>query len=79
MLLIVSIAVLPLVRMLAFMLLLRVGAALAQPIADEKLPKMFAEAADMLSYLFAATAAVAMMFLLTVALAAGIGNVGFTG
>lgn len=74
MLLLFSIALLPLIRILAWMLMLRLSAALAQPIADEKLPKMYAQAADMLAYLFAATAAVAMMFLLTLALAAGVSN-----
>ena len=48
------------------------AAALAEPLSGAQLPAMFSAAADMLSFLFAATLAVALMFLVTVALMTGL-------
>lgn len=78
-LLAVSIAVTPLIRLAAGMLLFRASAAVGQPIADGRLPGMYHAAADMYSYLFAAMASVALMFILTVALITGLGNAGYLG
>ncbi len=76
MLLAASCAVLPLVKLLASMLLFRAAAAVAQPVAEEKLPKLYAAAADLTAYLFAAGFAVALMFIITAALATGMGSLG---
>ena len=71
-LLTLSVVLLPLMRLAVQMLLLRAAAALAEPLSGAQLPAMFSAAADMLSFLFAATLAVALMFLVTVALMTGL-------
>lgn len=71
-LLTVSVALLPLLRLAVQMLLLRLAGALSEPIAGAQLPAMYAAAADMFSFLFAATLSVALMFLITVALLTGL-------
>lgn len=78
-LLTVSVVLLPLVRLVAQMFLLRLSAALAEPIAGAQLPAMYGAAADMLSFLFAATVAVALMFLITIGLIMGIGSAAAVG
>jgi len=74
MLLALSVVLVPLLRLIARMFLLRFAAALAEPIAGKKLPAMLGSAADMLSFLFAATAAIALMFMVTVGLITGLGS-----
>lgn len=71
-LLTLSVVLLPLMRLAVQMLLLRAAAALAEPLSGAQLPAMFSAAADMLSFLFAAALAVALMFLVTVALMTGL-------
>lgn len=78
-LLTVSAVLLPLLRLVVQMLLLRLASALAEPIAGSQLPAMFGAAADMLSFLFAATLAVALMFLVTIGLITGIGGASIAG
>ena len=78
-LLTVSVVLLPLIRLIAQMFLLRLSAALAEPIAGAQLPAMYGAAADMLSFLFAATVAVALMFLITIGLIMGVGSAAVAG
>ena len=78
-LLTVSVVLLPLIRLIAQMFLLRLSAALAEPIAGAQLPAMYGAAADMLTFLFAATVAVALMFLITIGLIMGVGSAAVVG
>ncbi|MEG1755389.1 MAG: stage III sporulation protein AE [Clostridia bacterium] len=78
-LLCVSIVLTPLFRITASMLLLRLTAAVTQPIAEKKQTGMFKIGADMLAVLLSACAAVAAMFLVTIGLIVGLGNAGYIG
>ena len=78
-LLTMSVVLMPVLRLVAQMFLLRLASALAEPIAGPRLPAMFGAAADMLSFLLAATLAVTLMFLLTIGLMTGIGSVPVAG
>lgn len=65
-----SIVVMPLLHMLGNILTLRLTAALSEPIGGEMTAKMLSSLADWTSYLFAITAAVGAMFMITVGLIA---------
>ncbi len=78
-LLCVSVAAVPLVRLAATMLLLRLTAALVQPVAQKEQVAMCKTGADMLSGLLAACAAVTVMFIVTIGLIVGVGNAGMVG
>ena len=69
----------PLFRLAAYILLLRLSAALVQPISDEKQVGLFRSGADMLSALFSACAAAGAMFIVTAGLITGLGNGGYWG
>lgn len=64
----------PLIRIAVSIFAFRIAAALSEPVADARLPKMYASLADVLTYLFAAVAALASMFMITVGLLISIGN-----
>ncbi len=74
-----SIACIPLMRIGAGMLAFRFAAAVCEPIADPRLPKMLASLADVLTYLFAATVSLSVMFMITVGLVMSTGNTVFAG
>lgn len=74
-----SIACIPLMRIGVGMLAFRFAAAVCEPIADPRLPKMLASLADVLTYLFAATVSLSVMFMITVGLVMSTGNTVFAG
>ena len=74
-----SIACIPLMRIGVGMLTFRFAAAVCEPIADPRLPKMLASLADVLTYLFAATVSLSVMFMITVGLVMSTGNTVFAG
>ncbi len=78
-LLCLSIAAAPLLRLTASMLLLRVTAAIIQPVAQKEQLAMCKTGADMLSGLLSACVAVTAMFVVTIGLVVGAGNVGMVG
>ena len=78
-LLCVSIAAVPLVRLCTTALMLRLTAALVQPVAQKEQVAMCRAGAEMLSGLLAACAAVTAMFIVTVGLIVGVGNAGLVG
>lgn len=69
----------PLMRIGVGMLSFRLAAAVCEPIGDPRLPKMLAALADVLTYLFAATLSLSVMFMITVGLIMGAGNAAFGG
>lgn len=69
----------PLIRIAAGMLAFRLAAAVCEPIADPRLPKMLAALADVLTYLFAAAVSLSVMFMITVGLIMGAGNAAILG
>lgn len=69
-----GIVIVPLVRIGIGMLSFRLAAAVCEPIADARIPKMLASLADVLTYLFAAAASLSIMFMITVGLIMGAGN-----
>ncbi len=69
-----GIVIVPLLRITVGMLSFRLAAAVCEPIADPRVPKMLASLADVLTYLFAAAASLSIMFMITVGLIMGAGN-----
>ena len=69
-----GIVIVPLIRIGIGMLSFRLAAAVCEPIADARIPKMLASLADVLTYLFAAAASLSIMFMITVGLIMGAGN-----
>jgi len=69
-----GIVVTPLMRIGVGMLGFRLAAALTEPVSDARIPKMLAAFADVLTYLFAATVCLSVMFMITVGLIMGAGN-----
>ena len=69
-----GIVIVPLIRIGIGMLSFRLAAAVCEPIADARIPKMLSSLADVLTYLFAAAASLSIMFMITVGLIMGAGN-----
>lgn len=69
-----GIVLVPLLRIVVGMLSFRLAAAVCEPIADPRIPKMLASIGDILTYLFAAAASLSIMFMITVGLIMGAGN-----
>ncbi|HWR23038.1 MAG TPA: stage III sporulation protein AE [Feifaniaceae bacterium] len=69
-----GIVVVPLLRIAVGMLSFRLAAAVCEPIAEPRIPKMLASIGDVLTYLFAAAASLSVMFMITVGLIMGAGN-----
>ncbi len=67
-----SIIAIPLLEILGTMLTLRLGAALSEPIGGEDMAKMLSGLADWVSYMFAVTAVVGAMLMITVGLMASV-------
>lgn len=61
------------------MLMLRIAAAITEPIADKKQTGMLRVGADMMGMLLTANAVAMGMFLITVGLVTGVGGVGWIG
>jgi stage III sporulation protein AE len=74
-----GIVCMPLLRIAAGMLTFRFAAAVCEPVADPRLPKMLAALADILTYLFAAAVSLSVMFVITVGLIMSAGNVAVLG
>lgn len=74
-----AVALVPLLRLAAYMLLVRLCAALIQPIADKKQVGMLRAGADMLSVLLSACVAVSIMFIVSIGLVTGLNNGGYWG
>ncbi|MDO4572181.1 MAG: stage III sporulation protein AE, partial [Clostridia bacterium] len=68
---------LPMLRMLAYQLLMRLASAIAEPVAGKLPASMLKSGADMIAQLSAACMAVALMFIVTLGLITGLGNGGF--
>ncbi len=64
----------PLIRIGVTIFAFRIAAALGEPVADPRLPKLFASLAEVLTYVFAAVVALAAMFMITAGLIVGAGN-----
>ncbi|MBQ9949419.1 MAG: stage III sporulation protein AE [Clostridia bacterium] len=69
-LILVLIALKPLFDILCTVLALRISAALCEPVADERLPKLMGDTADVAKFLFAAVALITVMFVIAVGLCA---------
>ena len=69
----------PMVKLAATMLMLRIAAAITEPIADKKQTGMLRVGADMMGMLLTANAVAMGMFLITVGLVTGVGGVGWIG
>ena len=69
-----GVALVPLLRIGIGMLGFRLAAALTEPVADARIPKMLASFADVLTYLFAAAVSLSIMYMITVGLIMGAGN-----
>lgn len=74
MLIAVGIALAPLISIGGASLALRAAAALTEPFSDARIPKLLSNAADMLTYLFAAVVAVGLMFIISGALVVSVVN-----
>jgi len=74
-----SVVIAPLFRLGAYILLLRLTAALVQPVGGEKQVGLMRTGADMLSALLSACAAAGAMFIVTAGLITGLGNGGYWG
>ena len=61
----------PLAAIAGNIIVFRIAAAACEPIADPRLPKMFASAAEVLTYLFAAVVVLGAMFIITAGLIIG--------
>lgn len=68
---------LPIIRLFAYQLLLRMSAAIAQPLAGAQQAAMLKAGAGMIASLISACIAVALMFIVTLGLIAGLGNAGY--
>lgn len=77
MLLVAGTIALPMLRLLAYLLLLRVSAAIAQPLAGAQQAAMLKAGAGMIGSLLSACTAVALMFVVTLGLITGLGNAGY--
>lgn len=68
----------PLLKILAGVFAFRIAAAVTEPVADARLPQMMTALSDMLTYLFAVTLVLALLFVLTIGLmmSAGAGAAG---
>lgn len=75
MLIAVGIALSPLLSIGGASFALRIAAALTEPFSDERIPKLLSNAADMLTYLFAAVTAVGLMFIISSGLVVSVVNV----
>ncbi len=64
----------PLIRIGVTVFAFRIAAALGEPVADPRLPKLFASLAEVLTFVFAAVVALAAMFMITAGLITGAGN-----
>lgn len=73
-----SAAITPMLRIAVTMLLLRLTAAVIQPVAEKRQATMCRIGADMLSGLLSACAAITAMFLVTVGMAVALGNAGMS-
>lgn len=69
----------PLLKIAAGIFAFRLGAALCEPLGDARIPKMLSSLGDILTYLFAATVSLAIMFMITVGLIVGAGNTAVLG
>ncbi len=69
-----GIVLVPLTRIVVGMLSFRLAAAICEPIAEPRIPKMLASIGEVLTYLFAAAASLSVMFMITVGLIMGAGN-----
>ena len=69
----------PLVRLLVTVLMLRLTAAVTEPVAEKRHTGMLKAGADALSVLLSACAAVSAMFLMTLGLVVGLGSGGYAG
>ena len=78
-LLCVSVVLAPMLRIGITMLMLRLSAALVQPVAQKEQVAMCTLGAEMLSGLLSACAGIMAMFLVTLGLVVGVGNVGIAG
>ena len=76
--LVILIAVIPLTRAAANLILFRLCAAIIQPIADKRIVKCLSEMADSVSCIFSIIAAVAIMFVIILTIIIGVGNSVFT-
>lgn len=72
--LLVSIILFPLVKLVIFMLSLRIASAVVEPMGDERVSGMLSSVADNMSLLIAALIGIGFMFFLTLMLALGTGN-----
>lgn len=61
----------PLLNIVGTMLVFRLAGALCEPVADERMPRMFTAVAEVLLYLFAALVVLCTMFALTVGIMMG--------
>lgn len=68
---------LPMLKLLGFQLMLRLTAAVAQPLSGSAQAGMLRAGADMIGGLLSACAAVSVMFIVTVGLVTGLGNAGY--
>lgn len=71
-----GVVALPLLEIGAGIFACRIAAALSEPVADARIPKMLGALADVLSYLFAAVAALAVLFIITIGLLMRAGTLG---
>ena len=68
-------AAVPLIELLGTMIVLRASAALCEPIADSRIVSMLKEVAESSKYLFAAMFGIVLMFIITVGIIVGTGNI----
>lgn len=68
-------AAVPLIELLGTMIVLRASAALCEPIADSRIVSMLKEVAESSKYLFAAMFGIILMFIITVGIIVGTGNI----
>ena len=69
----------PLIQIACTMFTLRIAAAICEPIASSSLPKMLASVADIAGYLFAAVIGCGLMFIITIGIIIGTGNIYISG
>lgn len=77
MLLVAGIIAMPMLRLAAYLLLLRLSAAIAQPVSGAQQAAMLKAGAGMIGALLSACVAVALMFIVTLGLITGLGNAGY--
>lgn len=75
---IAAIAVIPLIKIAASLIIFRLAAAVAQPVADPKIIKGISSLAESIGVLFSMVAAVAVMFIIVLAVVVNAGNMAVT-